>query len=117
MSIEAGQKVRVVTAYGLGGLGEIDPKLNMVTNFGTITAIDLPTVTVSGATTYETTKYFPGQLQVLESVAEDPFSWPSGDGSLVYGHTDTFPDGPPRVVSAPTAVVMQPTGNTYTFTR
>lgn len=117
MLSQSGPKVQVVTQFGVGILGEMDPKLNMVTSRGTITAIDLPLVTVSGSTTYETTDYWPGQLQVLESVAESPWSWPSGDGSVVYGHADTFPDGIPLRMSAPVAVVMNGTGTAQTFTR
>lgn len=117
MSIDARQKVQVVTQYGVGSLGEMDPKLDMVTDRGTITAINSPNVTVSGAYTYETTVYYPGQLQVLEALASGTFSWPSGDGSLVYGHSDTFPDGPPLHMSRPTSVVMNGTGSPQVFTR
>lgn len=117
MAIEAGQKVQVVSAYGSSPLGEMDPKLNLVTDRGTITAINLPVVEVSGAGVTAITPYYPGTLQVLTSNATSGYSWPSGDGSIVYGHRGVFMSGVPLATPTVSAVIMQPTNATYVFTR
>lgn len=117
MAIEAGQKVQVVSAYGSSPLGEMDPKLDLVTDRGTITAINLPIVEVSGANVGAITPYYPGTLQVLTSEATDGYSWPSGDGSIVYGHRGIFMSGVPLARPTVSSVIMQPTNSTHVFVR
>lgn len=110
--IEAGPKVRVVTAYGSSALGEMDPKVNMVVDAGTITSVSLPNVEVSGVSAgVTTTTYFPAQLNILQSHASGVWSWPSGDGSLVFGHSGVFPNGVPLASPTVSAVVVLPNGD------
>lgn len=110
--IESGPKVRVVTAYGSSALGEMDPKVNMVVDAGVITSVSLPNVEVSGVTAgVTTTTYFPAQLNVLQSEASGAWSWPSGDGSVVFGHAGVFPDGVPLASPTVSALVFMPDGS------
>lgn len=94
----ASTNVRVTKILGGGGaIGEMLPRPNMVTNQGTIVGLDSGNylVSVSGANVRTLTKYYPDQLWVNYSHATGVWSWPTGDGSVVYGHSGVFPNGVP----------------------
>lgn len=109
--IDAGQKIRVVSAYGYSALGEMTPQLDMVTDAGTITRINGVVVEVSGAGVTAVTAYFPAQLTALSGHAAHPHLWPSGNGSVVYGHATLFPNGVPLASPTVSAMLVMPDGS------
>lgn len=89
-------KVRVTKVLGGGGaIGMMDPLVNMSTHLGTIIALDSGNfqVEVSGAGVGLTSKAYPHQLFVEYSHATGVWSWPTGDGSVEFTRTGTFPTG------------------------
>lgn len=114
-----GPRVKVVPDYGLGALGEMDPRPGMLSDLGTVISVDSAegTVMVSGANvgSADLLEAHAGQLQVTSGEAYYDYSWPTGDNSLVYGHQDLTPIAlaSPRV----SAVVQLPNGAHQSFAR
>ena len=73
------------------------------------------TVTVSGAGVNEPFQAYPGSLYILESHATNSYSWPSGDGSVVFGHADLTPISLASPFVA--AAMHPPQGGEQVFTR
>jgi hypothetical protein len=95
-------KVRVTALFGAGASrGWMDPKLNMVTNKGTICTITgegpggsgASIIGVSGNGVGRLTYVYPYQLEVQMSEATGNWSYPTGDGSVQFGHQGVFPSG------------------------
>lgn len=119
MSISADSKVKVsVIPGGAGALGEMNPVVGMVTDQGTIINIaGLPVVSVSGAGVGLPRSVYAGELTVTQDVASGTFSWPSGDGSIVYGHGAVFASGVPLDANPTQGVYMPVTGIPTAFDR
>lgn len=116
MSIE---KVRVTRLLGGSAtIGLIDPKVGMVTGQGTITALDSGNfqVTVSGAGVGSPRKAYPHELTLSETLATGTYSFPSGDGSVKFGHKGIFPNGPLQALGTGTAFATGG-GTVFTFGR
>lgn len=103
-------KIPVVTTLGDGDShGRIDPKVGMVVDKGTITAVGTEFVTVSGQGVGTPSQFYPGELFITVTEAQNGFSWPSGDGSIVFGHRALFASGVPKG-SHSTVVLLYPNG-------
>lgn len=63
-------------------LGYIDPKVGMITVYGAITAID---TNKNILTVGDGQKVYTGLTQIASGNAGHSFSWPTGDGSFVFG--------------------------------
>jgi hypothetical protein len=109
---KSSNKVRVTALLGGGGiLGMMDPKVNMNVAWGAmhesgkILALDSGNFQVTvGVTKYASIasgvgvkKFYPHQLNVLQQHATGTWSWPTGDGSVTFGHHGAFPNGVPTV--------------------
>lgn len=100
MAVTNENKLRVLKiGGGSSTMGLIEPIVNMVTNWGTITAIasGAYTITVSGAGVdpNEQKIVYPHQVFVTEAHATGVWSYPSGDGSVKFGRTGIWPSGVP----------------------
>jgi hypothetical protein len=103
-------KIRVVNGFGDGSyLGLADPAVGMVTQEGTITALDAGNgqVTVSGdAGVSLPSKCYPHQLEVKSS---DPtLNWHSVNDPYVASRNNIWPNGVPNGSGSPIAIC---TGN------
>lgn len=90
-------KVRVTSDMSAGAWqGLMNPKVGLLTNKGTITALQTGnfTVDVSGNLTSQTQRFYPHELFVDIDVASGVHAFPTGDGSVLFGHNGIFPDGP-----------------------
>lgn len=95
-------KVRVTRLFGAGAtVGWIDPKVGMVTQQGTVTAIASSgqsiLVSVSGDGVGLVTQYYAHQLLVHQSQATGLFSYPTGDGSVAFGRNGVWANGVPVI--------------------
>lgn len=94
-------KVRVTKFYGgADTMGVMDPKVGMQTDQGKIITLNDSTVTASGDTVRIFSDHYAEHLLVLESEALDNWSWPTGDGSVVFGRSVSWPDGVPDVAES-----------------
>jgi uncharacterized membrane protein YkgB len=118
MSVPAERKIQVVANANAGdALGRMDPRVGLVTQYGTITAVGTEFVTVSGQGVGTPSVFYPGELFVTEAEATDGYSWPSGDGSIVFGHRAPFASGVPLAANSTGGVVTYPNGSLVNFTR
>ncbi len=92
-------KIRVTRLLGgSDALGYMDPKVGMVTNVGAVRSL------VSGGSLIRCARgsgaveadFYPHDVFITETNATDGFSWPSGDGSVKFGHSAIYPDGIPE---------------------
>lgn len=91
-------KIHVTSLLGAGShLGQMDPKIGMITDHGTILSIPTGTGTVIlGVGTGSVNQaFYPHELYVSLTNATTGFAWPSGDGSVLFGHNGTWPSGVP----------------------
>jgi hypothetical protein len=112
-------KVRVVSVFGAGAaFGLMDPKVGMRTHLGTIASLASGNyqVTISGGGPGSTSLRYPHELQVLLSHASGTHAWPTGDGSVLFGHHDDWPSGAPRAVASG-MVYCKGKDDAYTFYR
>ena len=89
----AANKVRVTEVLGMGNsLGEMDPKVGMETHKGPILTIASGSYTVSvGVGSGDTPQnFYTKDLFVTHTEATGNWSFPSGDGALVFGHSDSL---------------------------
>lgn len=86
-----GQKVHVTKLFGGGGaLGVMDPKVGMDTQQGKIRSVTDPFVAVgSGTAENHTESEYAERVFVHIDVATGVFSYPTGDGSVQFGHAGT----------------------------
>lgn len=104
-------KVRVVTSRGSdSAVGYIDPAVGMVTQFGTIAAVEAATgICTMGDTAVHAhggrQRFYAHQLQILLSDAPT-YGWPNTGGSIRFGHQSE------AAVNA--AMIEHPKSHTYT---
>lgn len=113
-------KVRV--SYAPGGdnsLGGMDPRPGMMTHLGEIASISSDGTTVelkAGSGDTRRTAY-PHELFVNYHHATGQFSWPSGDGSMTFGHSGgVYTGGMPTALGSGMAF-WTGAGVVYTFGR
>lgn len=90
-------KVRVTSDVGAGSWqGLMDAKVGLVSHKGTITALDSGNyqVMVSGTNVSTQQKFYPHELFVDIDHASGIHAFPTGDGSVLFGHNGIFPNGP-----------------------
>src|SRR5262245_45817883 len=95
---KSSNKVRVTKLLGgTGFIGLMDPKVNMQTNQGKILSLDSGnyTVVVGRGTGNFKQKFYPHDLFVTQAHATGVHAFPTGDGSVVFGHKGVFPNGIP----------------------
>ncbi len=113
-------KVRVVKLFGASaGKGMMDPKVNMSTNQGTIVQVKSSgtfLVSVSGQGVGSPRDFYAHQLFVSEDQATGVFSYPTGDGSVVFGRAQEWPSGVP-VASVTGMFYATPDGVPFEFQR
>lgn len=91
-------KVRVTRLFGGGAaVGAMDPKVGMVTDQGTVLEVS-DHVSVSGTDVGVPRDFYAHQLFVSQAEATGSWSYPSGDGAVVFGRAVTWPDGVPDAI-------------------
>jgi hypothetical protein len=113
-------KVRVTKLFGKSApMGVIDPKVNMRTDMGPILALDSGNYTVvvgRGSGSFQQ-RFYPHQLLISEAEATGVWSWPTGDGSVKFGHSAGInANGPPVAVGSGTSV-LSADSTVHTFGR
>jgi hypothetical protein len=96
----AANKVRVSKLLGASaGMGLMDPKVGMVTDHGPILTLASGnhTVTVGLGTGDKPGAFYPWQLTVTHAHATGVHAFPTGDGSVLFGHDGIWPNGVPDV--------------------
>jgi hypothetical protein len=89
-------KVRVTRSPGGNGfVGMMDPKVGMNTNQGKILALRTQNnqIVVGAGSGSVQRLIYPHQCYVTVATATGTYSYPSGDGSVVFGHKSIFPNG------------------------
>lgn len=105
-----GQKVRVTNLFGGGAsIGWIDPKVDMETDQGKITAISDNIVTLTTGDHYQGgagRQEYADKLFVLYSHVTGVWAFPTGDGSMYLSRTGEFPNGTPVIQNTGCAVML-----------
>ena len=87
-------KISVVKYFGSGAIGLINPKVGMVTDYGSILAIENGSGTVVISRGTSSGVYNPVHLQLAYSSASGNFGFESGhNGAVKFGHYREFPTG------------------------
>ncbi len=97
-------KVRVSNVYGAGAQGEINPSSGMSVRFGPYTGTVVATgqgpngamLLVKRGTGNIEHLHYPKDLVITYDHATGLFSYPTGDGSVVWGHLAEWPSGVTR---------------------
>jgi len=95
MAFQANNKVNVVVHFGYPAVGRMSPVVGMEVKHGIqtryIVALDSGNYQVSLSnlsTGVPLLKAYPHELYVTFATATGSFSWPSGDGSVKYNHSE-----------------------------
>jgi hypothetical protein len=100
------QQVYVVHNFGEGdAVGLIDPKVNMVTQFGTITAINGDIATIGTGSENRSNQYI-NDLMATYAHVTGSWSFPTGDGSIAFGGHNQLDDTRSGVFSNGTQINM-----------
>jgi hypothetical protein len=119
MSTPADSKVKVIGSFGVGSaVGEMNAIVGMTTDQGTIVSVaNLPIIEVSGTSVAMNTPVYAGEVYITAAVASGTYSYPSGDGALVYGHSSLWMSGVPQDTNPSQGCFMTATKSVYTFDR
>lgn len=119
MAARSDGKVKVARILnGSAAIGEIIPQIGMVTDYGTVVATgNLPYVSVSGSNAGALFTMYAMDLTTTFASASGDYSWPTDNGSVVYGHQELWGEGVPLDTNISQGVFLDQRGVPVTFDR